>query len=113
MSFTLPKTLRCPDRRTFLNIRRGVVAASTALIVIGAPSAGANASALQPHTEQVLHYFSQFERQVFLTGAGKPFIPSEKDQPVSGDSIDSTDLGLGTTCTMRRAGQPRTTNYAY
>jgi hypothetical protein len=72
--------------------RRGLVAASTALIVIGAPSAGANASALRPHTEQVLHYFSQFESQVFLTAAGKPFDPSEKDQPVPGDSIDGTDL---------------------
>ena len=92
MSFTLPKALPRPDRRTCLNIRRGLVAGSTALIVIGAPSAGANASTVPPHTEQVLHYFSQFESQVFLTAAGKPFNPSEKDQPVPGDSIDGTDL---------------------
>ena len=92
MSFYYAKTLPCPDRRTCLHIRRGLVAASTALIVIGAPSAGANVSTLPPHTEQVLHYFSQFESQVFLTAAGKPFNPSEKDQPVSGDSIDGTNL---------------------
>ena len=53
---------------------------------------GANASAAQPAAQQVLHYFSKFESQVFLTAAGKPFTPSEKDQVVPGDSIEGTDL---------------------
>jgi hypothetical protein len=92
MSFTLQKSLRCPRRRSGLNLRRGLLAASTALIAIGAPAATANASGRQPGTEQVLHYFSQFESQVFLTAAGKPFNPSQKDHPVAGDSIDGTNL---------------------
>jgi hypothetical protein len=92
MSIDLPKTSGRPYRRARLNCCRGLLAAATALITIGSPLVGANASVVHPSTQQVLHYFSKFESQVFLTATGKPFIPSEKNQPVPGDSIESTDI---------------------
>lgn len=75
-----------------LSARGAIVAASLALLTSGSPFAAANASVVRPGTQQVLHYFSKFESQVFLTAAGKPFIPSEKNPPIPGDSIDGTNL---------------------
>ncbi len=92
MSINLSKTSGRPYRRASLNCCRGLLAAATALITIGSPFVGANASVVQPSTQQVLHYFSVFESQVFLTATGKPFSPSEKNPPVPGDSIESTNL---------------------
>jgi len=92
MSVSPPNSSRRPRRKAVLRFRAGLVAAPIALIAIGAPLAAANASVMQPNTEHVLHYFSKFESQVFLTAAGKPFSPSEKNPPVPGDSIDSTNL---------------------
>jgi hypothetical protein len=92
MSINLPETSERPHRRAGLNFRRGLLAASTALVTIGSPFVGANASVVQPSAQQVLHYFSKFESQVFLTATGKPFSPSEKNPPVPGDSIESTNL---------------------
>jgi hypothetical protein len=92
ISIGLPKTSNFPHRRAGFRFRHGLVAASAALITIGSPLASADASALQPNAQQVLHYFSKFESQVFLTGAGKPFSPSEKNQPVPGDAIEGTNL---------------------
>jgi hypothetical protein len=92
MSIDLPKTSDRLHRRAGLNFRRGLLAASTALITIGSPLVAANASPAHPDTQQVLHYFSKFESQVFLTATGKPFSPSEKNSPVPGDSIESTNL---------------------
>ncbi len=92
MFTNLSRTAGRPQRKSGSNVRRALVAASTVLIVIGSPSVAAHASAMQPDTAHVLHYFSKFESQVFLTAAGKPFSPSEKNPPVSGDSIDSTNL---------------------
>jgi hypothetical protein len=88
---TMPQSSGRPPRASS-RFRRVVVAAtSTAVITIGSPLAVANASA-KPDSQQVLHYFSKFESQAFLTAAGKPFTPSEKNQPVPGDAIESTNL---------------------
>jgi hypothetical protein len=92
MSVSPPNSSHRPHRKAVLRFHPGLVAAPIALIAIGAPLAAANASVMQPNTEHVLHYFSKFESQVFLTAAGKPFSPSEKNPPVPGDSIDSTNL---------------------
>ena len=92
MTINLPKTSDRPCRRARLKVGRGLLAASIALITAGSPLVDANASVVQPTTHQVLHYFSKFESQVFLTEAGKPFSPSEKSQPAPGDSIEGTNL---------------------
>jgi hypothetical protein len=89
MFANVPEILVRSHRRRF---SRSLVAASAALIAIGSPFLSADVSAAQPGTQQVLHYFSKFESQVFLTAAGKPFTPSEKNQVVPGDSIEGTDL---------------------
>lgn len=85
-------TLGRSHRRAGLCFRTGLVVASAALVTIGSSFVGANASVLHPATKQVLHYFSKFESQVFLTVAGKPFSPSENNQPGPGDSIEGTNL---------------------
>jgi hypothetical protein len=92
MSLNRLKTSRCPRRRAGLNFRRGLLASATALITIGSPFVAANASVVQPGAEQVLHYFSKFESQEFLTATGKPFTPSQKDPLVPGDVIDGTNI---------------------
>ncbi len=92
MSIHVPKNSGRPYRRAGFSFPRGLVAASAALMTIGSPLAAASASVVQPHTQQVLHYFSKFESQVFLTAAGKLFSPSEKNPPVPGDSIEGTNL---------------------
>lgn len=92
MYVSSPNTPHRPHRRAGLRFHPGLVAAPIALIAISSPLAAANASVMQPNTEQVMHYFSKFESQVFLTAAGKPFSPSKTDQPVAGDSIDGTNL---------------------
>jgi hypothetical protein len=92
MTVNQPKISRRRHRRAGVSVGRGLVAASAALITAGLPVAVANASALHPGTEQVLHYFSKFESQVFLTTAGKPFNPSEKNPPGPGDSIDGSNV---------------------
>ncbi len=92
MYVSLPKTTGRPHRKAGLRFHPGLIAAPIVLIAIGSPLAAANASVMQPNTVHVLHYFSKVESQVFLTAAGKPFSPSEKNPPVSGDSIDSTNL---------------------
>ncbi len=92
MSINQLKTSRRPHRRAGLIFRRGLLASSTALITIGSPFVAANASVVQPGTQQVLHYFSKFESQDFLTATGEPFSPSQKDPLVPGDVIDGTNL---------------------
>ncbi len=92
MTINLPKTSDRPCRRARLKVGRGLLAASIALITAGSPLVDANASVVQPTTHQVLHYFSKFESQVFLTEAGKPFSPSQKSPPAPGDSIEGTNL---------------------
>ncbi len=92
MSFNIPRNSGHRHRRAVFGFRGGLLAAATALITIGSPFVEAHASVVQPDAEQVLHYFSKFESQVFLTTAGKPFSPSEKNQPVPGDSIEGTNL---------------------
>jgi hypothetical protein len=92
MYITLQKTSRRTRRTVGSRIHRGLVAVPIALLALGSPLAAANASVMQPNTEQIMHYFSKFESQVFFTAAGKPFSPSKKDQPVPGDSIDGTNL---------------------
>jgi hypothetical protein len=93
MFANVPEVLVRSHRRTGLGFSRSLVAASAALIAIGSPLLSADVSAAQPGTQQqILHYFSKFESQVFLTAAGKPFTPSEKNQVVPGDSIEGTDL---------------------
>jgi hypothetical protein len=92
MFINLPKASGRPPRGAGLGFRRGLVAATTALVTIGLPLVGTNASVAQTNAQQVLHYFSKFESQVFLTAAGKPFNPSEKNPPVPGDSIEGTNL---------------------
>ena len=92
MSINPPQASGRPHRRARSSFRRGLVAASTALITIGSPLAAASASVVQPGSQQVMHYFSKFESQLFLTAAGKPFSPSEKNPPVPGDSIEGTNL---------------------
>jgi hypothetical protein len=61
-------------------------------MAVGSPLAAADASVMHPNTEQVIHYFSKVESQAFLTATGKSFTPSEKDQPVPGDYVESTNL---------------------
>ncbi len=92
MSINVQKSSGRLYRRASSSLHRGFLAASTALITIGLPLTAANASVVQPETQQVLHYFSKFESQVFLTATGKPFSPSEKNPPVPGDSIEGTNL---------------------
>jgi hypothetical protein len=92
MYVSLPKNTNRPHRKAGLRFHPGLIAAPIALMAIGSPLAAANASVMQPNTVQVLHYFSKFESQIFLTAAGKPFSPSQKNQPVPGDSIDGTNL---------------------
>ena len=92
MSINVPKISARPNRRRGFSFRCGLLAASTALITVGSPFATASASAAQGDSQQVLHYFSKFESQVFLTTTGKPFSPSEKNPPVPGDSIEGTNL---------------------
>jgi hypothetical protein len=91
MSMNFPNTSRRPHFG-HLSGRRALVAASLTIITFGGPLAAANVSVVRPGTQQVLHYFSKFESQVFRTAAGKPFNPSEKDPPVPGDSIEGTNL---------------------
>jgi hypothetical protein len=92
MTINNPMIPAQPDRRRRFSFRSGLLAATTAFITIGSPLAAANASAAQADTQQVFHYFSKFESQVFLTTTGKPFTPSEKNPPGPGDSIEGTNL---------------------
>jgi hypothetical protein len=92
MSLNSPKNRGRRHRRAVFSFRRGLLVTATALATIGSPFVEAHASVVQPDTQQVLHYFSKFESQVFLTTSGKPFSPSEKNQPVPGDSIEGTNL---------------------
>ena len=92
MSIVPQDTSGRSQRRAALSLRRGLLAVLTVLITIGSPFVGADASVVKSDTQQVLHYFSQFESQVFLTAAGKPFSPSEKNPPAPGDSIEGTNL---------------------
>jgi hypothetical protein len=92
MPTNTPRSSARPRRLAGPSFRRGLLAASTVLVTVGSLIAGANASVVHPGTQQVLHYFSKFETQVFQTSAGKPFSPSQKNPPVPGDSIDSTNL---------------------
>ncbi len=92
MSINVPNTSARPNRRKGFSFRCSLLAASTALMALGSPFAAATASAAQHDTQQVLHYFSKFESQVFLTTTGKPFNPSEENPPGPGDSIEGTNL---------------------
>ncbi|HXW78468.1 MAG TPA: hypothetical protein VEJ84_03165 [Acidimicrobiales bacterium] len=92
MSNNIPRSSGRPRQRAGFRFRDGLLAASTVLITVGSPFAGANASVVQSASQEVLHYFSKFESQIFLTAAGKPFNPSEKNPPVPGDSIEGTNL---------------------
>jgi hypothetical protein len=92
MSINARKSSERPYRRPFSRAGKGLLATSTVLITIGLPVVTANASATPPSTQQVLHYFSKFESQVFLTASGKPFNPSEENPPVPGDTIEGTNL---------------------
>ncbi len=92
MSINVPKSSGRSCRRASSSFRLVFLAASSALITIGLPLTAANASVVEAETQQVLHYFSKFESQVFLTATGKPFSPSEKNPPVPGDSIEGTNL---------------------
>lgn len=92
MYISLAKTLLLPHRRAGLRFRPTLVAAPIVLIAIGSPLAAASASVMQPNAVQFMHYFSKFESQAFLTAAGKSFAPSEKNPPVPGDYVESTDL---------------------
>jgi hypothetical protein len=92
MSINARKSSERPCRRPFSRTGKGLLATSTVLITIGLPVVTANASATPPSTQQVLHYFSKFESQVFLTASGKPFNPSEENPPVPGDTIEGTNL---------------------
>jgi hypothetical protein len=76
------------------NLRRGLLAASTALVAVALPSLAGSASAAPspPRALQILHFYSEFESQTFMTASGKLFNPSPKDPPVPGDIIDGTNL---------------------
>jgi hypothetical protein len=70
------------------------VLAVGALAAVALPISGgvAGAAIPRPNADQTLNFFSKAESMVFLTTAGKPFIPSQSNPPKPGDEIEGTDL---------------------